>query len=101
MRGEVIIFNVETGVSQLISLDGVESHWAMPSLDGRYIVTIDPTFSYFRKYEISTGNLVIEYAIHIQGDRVQNIVELPDGNFGIRLSNIDGASYFQLITLSR
>ena len=99
LRGEVVVFNVSTRENRLIQLDGLESHWATLSLDGRYVVTVDPTFSYFRKYDISSGNLAVEYAINMQGDRVREITALPDGRYGIRIATEDGTIHFNLVTL--
>jgi len=106
-RGEVIVFNVETGVNRLIQLEGLESFWAILSLDGRYVVTIDPSHAYLRKYDVETGELAVEQAIDLEGARIEEIIAVSRGQYGVRMVTVvtptDDESeierYFQLITL--
>ena len=100
-RGEVIVFNVETGHRQVIDVGGVSSFWAVLSLDGRYAVTVDETFSYLRKYDVTSGQLSFEVLISLAGDHVTAIIPLPNGDFGIRSMTLDSGltSHFKLVTL--
>jgi len=59
-RGEVLVANIETGDDYAVRLNGKESAWASLSIDGNYVVTVDATGNYFRKYEIVSGNLINE-----------------------------------------
>ena len=99
LRGEVIVFNVVTGENHLIRLEGLESNWAILSLDGRYIVTVDGALSYLRKYDATSGSLVAEQAIHIQGERILDIIPLSDGRYGVRSATVEGIIHFELVTL--
>jgi len=106
-RGEVIVFNVETGVNRLIQLEGLESFWAILSLDGRYVVTVDPSHSYLRKYDVVTGELAVEQAIDLEGARIEEIIAVSRGQYGVRTVTVvtptDDESeiehHFQLVTL--
>ena len=83
VRGEVITFNVATGERKIIQLEGLESYWATLSLDGRYIVTVDPNFSYLRKYDTTTGNIAAEIEIQFEGNGISRIIALPNGDYAI------------------
>jgi len=97
-RGEVIVFNVSTGRTQFVQLEGLESFWATLSLDGRYVVTIDSTFSYFRKYDIETGNLMIDQPINLVGNRIWGIIPFPGERYAIRSSQ-EGMFHTTFITI--
>lgn len=104
-RGEVIALNVETGNNRVIQLEGLESFWAILSLDGRYVVTVDPTLSYLRKYDVETGELAVEQAINLDGDRIWEIIPVGRGQYGIRSvttptsEEVEAQFHFELITL--
>ena len=100
LRGEVVVFNVITGENHVMQLDGLESHWAVLSADGNYVITVCPSLSYLKKYEISSGQLVAQQGIDLPGERVVNIVPLPDGQFGVRSATVDGIVHFELVSLS-
>ena len=65
-RGEVLVAHAETGNNYVVQLEGAESVWARLSMDGNHIVTVDETGNYFRKYEISNGNLVYEVRLDVK-----------------------------------
>jgi len=59
----VMLLNLLTMESQLLSLGEGDSLWAYLSLDVEHVVTISEDLSYFRKYQISSGSLIHEIAI--------------------------------------
>jgi len=105
-RGEVIILNTETGNQYFIPLDGLESTWARLSLDGQHIVTIDKDSSMFRKYDINSGDLVLEQVINIDGDVLETFTPLTTNTYLIISGNrnSDGGSnetfYREVLTIS-
>ena len=86
-RGEVIILNINTQNQYHIQLPGVESIWATLSLDGRYIVTIDDTFTFLKKYDIETGVLISEQEVNIEGETFLGIMVLPNDGYYKLLSH--------------
>lgn len=80
-RGEVLIVNTETRAQHTIPLPGMESFWATLSIGGEYIASIDDTFTYFRKYDINTGNLVFEQEVSIEGAIFGGITVRSNGDY--------------------
>lgn len=64
-RGEVLVAHAETGNHYVVQLDGMESVWANLSKNGSHVVTVDETGSYFRKYEVVSGNLAYEVRLEV------------------------------------
>ena len=87
--GEVIVANLHTGETSVIQLDGEESMSAQLSLDGRHIVVIDETRNYFRKYEIASGELVVEIPVNIEGDWGSTVIPVTNSKFVIHSITYD------------
>ena len=99
-RGEVIVLNVETGDQRFIPLDGLESNLAQISFDGRHIVTFDEYNLMLKKYDINSGELVLEQAISIEGDVLETIIPLTSNSYLIISGNrdSDGTFYREILT---
>lgn len=99
LRGEVLAFNVVTGVNRVISLDGLASFWATLSLDGRYVVTVDEQLAYLRKYDVATGQLVNQVAVNLVGERIILLHPLSATEFLVQTTGNDGINPFELIEI--
>jgi len=104
-RNAVLRFNILTMESELLALREGDGFWAYLSLDEAHIVTINEDFSYFRKYEITSGNLLYEVAIEpmeesivvenedmafssLEVSVVPVIVPITDSSYAIYLDNV-------------
>ena len=64
LLNEVILFNLETLLSETVQLKSGESNWAYFSYDGNSIVTVNQEENLFRKYDFN-GKLMMEIDIYL------------------------------------
>ena len=87
--GVVLVVDAQTGRNYVVQLNGMESVWARLSLDGNYIVTIDETGNYFRKYEIPNGNLIYEVRLDTEARPGSWLEIIPIADVGYAVYSID------------
>jgi len=80
-QGRVFVLNVETKDVHYLFLPGLESMYATLSKCGQFVVTIDDGLTLFKKYDITTGELIFEYEIIIEGEVFTGIEVSPNGDY--------------------